>query len=69
MAGRFGVLRRHGWQVFSLGTGVAFLASIVGISMVWNNGWTLLGFYAGVIVAWAWVSALSARTRSELPGA
>ena len=37
--------------------------------MVWNNGWTLLGFCVGVIVAWAWISALSTQTRNELPGA
>lgn len=69
MARRFGALRRRGWQVFSLATGLAFLASLVGVSMVWNNGWTLLGFYVGVMAAWVWVSALSARTRSDLPGA
>lgn len=69
LAARFGAQRRRWWQAYSLATGAAFLLSIVGFSMTMNSGWGLLALYAGVIAAWVWVSALSARTRSELPAA
>lgn len=66
MARRFAALGQRGWQTFSIATGLIFLGGFIGISMVWNNGWSMLGFWVGVIVAWAWLSALSTRLKGEL---
>ena len=66
MARRFAGQGQRGWMLFSVATGIIFFASFVGISTVWNSGWTILGFWIGVVLAWAWLSAISAKLRAEL---
>lgn len=68
-ARRFASLRQRGWQWFSLLTGVIFFAGFAGIASGSENGWILLGFWIAVVLAWTWVSALSAGLRGELPHA
>lgn len=66
-ARRFAGLGQRGWQWFSLLTGVIFLAGFVGIASGSGSGWILLGFWIAVVLAWVWLSALSARLRGALP--
>lgn len=65
-ARRFAGLGQRGWQWFSLLTGVIFFAGFVGIASGSGSGWILLGFWVAVVLAWIWLSALSARLGSEL---
>lgn len=69
MARRFAALQQRGWAIYSVITGVAFLAGFIGIASGSGNSWTLLGFWIGVVLAWTWISILSARLMTELPGA
>lgn len=58
----------RGWAVYSRCTGVAFLLGFIGIaSGPGANPATVLGFWAAVILAWAWMSALSARLYRRTP--
>jgi len=66
MAHRFATLHQRGWAAFSVVTGVVFFAGFFGIASGSGNGWTILGFWIGVVLAWAWVLAVSARLRGEL---
>lgn len=60
----------RGWAVYSRFTGVAFLLGFIGIASGPDAGpATVLGFWVAVILAWTWMSALSARLyrRTVLP--
>ncbi len=50
---------RTGWAVYSVASGVLFLASFAGIASGSQSAAVVLGFWAGVIVAWAWLAAVS----------
>jgi hypothetical protein len=65
MARHFAGLGERAWQWFSTLTGLVFFLGFAGIVMVYNNGWSLLGFWVGVVLAWAWLTALSARLRRK----
>ncbi|MEZ4614772.1 MAG: DUF998 domain-containing protein [Caldilineaceae bacterium] len=67
-ARRFAAQGARGWRIFSVATGIVFLAAFVGIGAGAGNPWTLLGFWIGLTVAWAWLSALCAHLR-RLPNA
>jgi hypothetical membrane protein len=67
-ARRFASFGQRGWTVFSIVTGIVFLAGFAGIASGSGSGWSLAGFWIGLVLAWAWVSALSARLRGELAG-
>jgi hypothetical membrane protein len=62
-ARRFAAAQQRGWQIFSVLTGIVFLAAFVGIGAGAGNPWTILGFWIGLTVAWAWLSLLCARLR------
>jgi hypothetical protein len=47
--------------MYSVITGVVFFAAFIGIASGSGDTWTILGFWIGVVLAWSWVSALSAR--------
>lgn len=49
------------WAAFSVLTGVVFLLAFAGIAAGSGNGWTILGFWIGVVVAWSWITAMSVR--------
>jgi hypothetical protein len=66
-ARRFASQGERGWAAYSVATGVVFLAGFVGIALGNQVAWVNLAFGVAVVVAWAWVSALCARTRSEHP--
>lgn len=62
-ARRFAAQGEHGWMSFSVATGIVFFAAFVGIGAGAGNPWTILGFWIGLTVAWAWLSLLCARLR------
>jgi hypothetical membrane protein len=68
LARRFASQQR-GWMLYSVITGVVFFAAFIGIASGQGNPWTILGFWIGVVLAWSWISALSARLMNALPAA
>ena len=64
-ASRFASQRQRGWAVYSLATGVIFFAAFVGIAMGSGQSWSVIGFWIGVVVAWAWISALAVKLLTE----
>src|SRR2546423_2699544 len=59
VARRFAAERRAGWAAYSRLTGVLFLAGFVGVATGAGSVATNLGFVGGVLIAWAWLTALS----------
>ncbi len=68
-ARRFAAVGQQGWAAYSVVTGVLFFAAFVGIASGSGNSWTILGFWMGVILAWAWVAAMAVRLIAGRPGA
>jgi hypothetical membrane protein len=66
VARRFAALGQRGWASYSVATGVAFLASWVALVAWPDNDAVNLALGVGVVLGWAWVSALSARLRAGL---
>lgn len=60
-ARRFASAGERGWAVYSVVTGVVFFLAFAGIAAGSGNGWTILGFWIGVALAWSWISAVSVR--------
>lgn len=59
MARRFAATRRRGWSAFSTITGLAFLAAFIGLASGSASAAVVIAFWAGLIVAWAWLAAVS----------
>jgi hypothetical protein len=59
LARRLSAEGRRGWAACSWGTGVVFLAAFVGVASGSGSVATTLGFVAAVLLAWAWISAVS----------
>lgn len=66
---RFAAQHQPGWAAYSGITGVIFLAGFVGIATGSGNSLTILGFWVAVVLAWSWITAVSARHIAELPTA
>lgn len=60
-ARRFAVLKQPGWAAYSIATGVIFLISFAGIASGSSQAPIVVGFWIGVILAFAWISVMSAR--------
>jgi len=65
-ARRFAALGQRGWAAYSVATGVLFFAAFFGIASGSQQGgairtFVILAFTAAVVLAWAWVSAMSIR--------
>jgi hypothetical protein len=58
-ARRFARQQRRSWMLFSLVTGVAFLAAFAGVASGSGSAAVVLAFWAALILAWAWIGALS----------
>jgi len=56
---RFAAEGRTGWAVYSRGTGVLFLVAFAAVATGAGAVWANLSFVAGVVIIWAWLSALS----------
>jgi hypothetical protein len=55
----FGRARERGWAWFSGSTGVLFAATFVALPSGWGGAASMLAFTAAVILAWAWLAAVS----------
>lgn len=60
-ARRFAALGERDWAACSLATGILFFAGFFGIAAGNQIPWINVAFGVAVVIAWAWVSALSAR--------
>ena len=65
IASRFAAEGLRNWAVHSRVTGVVFLLAFVGIATGSGQSWSVLGFWAGMLVAWAWLSVLAWRLLTE----
>ena len=58
---RFSAARQSGWMVYSILTGLVFLAGFVGVASGSGNRWSVIGFWIAVVLAWSWITAISLR--------
>jgi len=58
----FGRMGETGWARFSVVIGVVFLAAFVGIAAGSGNAVTIVAFTVAIILAWAWLTAVSLKT-------
>ena len=59
VARRFAAEGRGRWAAYSRVTGVLFLAGFVGVATGGGSTATNLGFVGGILIGWAWLTALS----------
>lgn len=65
-ARRFALRREVAWSVFSLATGLLFLAGFMSIASGSKQPWVVPAFSAAVVLAWAWLTALPIRIRTAV---
>jgi hypothetical protein len=65
LARRFASRRQRGWAAYSRATGVIFFAAFAGIATGSGQSWSVMGFWIGVVVAWAWISAIAVKLLTE----
>lgn len=65
IASRFAAEGLRTWAVYSRVTGLIFLLAFVGIAVGSGQSWSVLGFWAGMLIAWAWISVLAWRLLTE----
>jgi hypothetical protein len=65
LARLFASRRQRGWAAYSLATGVIFFAAFVGVATGSGQSWSVIGFWIGVVVAWAWISAMAVKLLTE----
>ncbi len=58
LASRFSAEDRRGWAVYSRATGIAFFVAFAGITSGNANAAVMLAFWAAVLLAWGWVTAV-----------
>jgi Protein of unknown function (DUF998) len=61
LARRFAVAGQRGWATYSRLSGVVFLAGFAGVASGSGSRAVVLGFWAAVVIAWAWITAVAAR--------
>jgi len=66
---RFAALGQRGWTAYSAATGIIFFAAFFGIASGSGQAWSIIGFWIGVVLAWAWLSVMAARLMAGLPDA
>ncbi len=59
IAARFTTEHQRGWALYSRATGVLFLVGFACIASGANAPWAILAFTAAIVIAWAWLTALS----------
>ena len=67
LARRFASRRERGWAASSLATGVVFFAAFAGVATGSGLSWSVIGFWIGIVCAWAWVWALALKLLKERP--
>jgi hypothetical protein len=65
-ARKFAAAGQRAWAFYSLATGVIFFAAFFGIASGSGPAWIMLGFLGAIVLAWTWLSTLSARLLGEL---
>jgi hypothetical protein len=60
---RFAAEHETGWTVYSIFTGLVFLAGFVGVASGSGNTWSVIGFWIAVVLVWSWITAISLRYR------
>lgn len=68
-ARRFASSRQRGWAAYSVATGVLFFAAFVGVATGSGQTWSVMGFWVGVVVAWAWLFMLAVKLLTTQPAA
>jgi hypothetical membrane protein len=68
-ARRYAALRQRRWAAYSVATGVLFFAAFFGIASGSKGAGVSVAFAVAVVLGWAWISAMVARLRTELPDA
>jgi hypothetical protein len=66
LARRFSADGQRGWAVYSVATGVAFLAGFAGVPAGVGNAALNVAFAVTIAAAWAWVSVVAAQLRHRL---
>ena len=51
------------WTVYSIGTGLVFLAGFVGVASGSGNSWSVIAFWIAGVLAWSWITAILLRYR------
>jgi len=65
-ARRFAVRKQSAWAAYSVATGVIFFAAFFAIASGTGKVWINLAFCFAVVLAWAWITAMAARTLAEV---
>lgn len=60
-ARKFAVEHRRDWMVFSLVTGLVFLAAFAGVASGSSSPIVVAAFWAALVLAWAWIGSVSVR--------
>jgi hypothetical protein len=66
-ARRFFALRQRAWGAYSVVTGVIFFAAFAGVASGSAQAAIVIGFWIGVVLAFAWISAMAVRLMAGLP--
>jgi hypothetical protein len=61
------VVARRCWPWYSRVSGVLFLLSFLGIASGSDSAVVVIGFWVGVLVAWAWLAAVCVRLYRAIP--
>ncbi|HEU5379452.1 MAG TPA: DUF998 domain-containing protein [Ktedonobacteraceae bacterium] len=59
LARRFASYRQRGWAVYAVVTGVLFFLAFVGVASGSGQSWSVIGFWIGGVIAWAWLFGLA----------
>lgn len=65
MSARFAGAGQRVWAIYSRATGVIYFAAFLGIATGSGQSWSVLGFWIGVVIAWAWIAALAGKLLVE----
>lgn len=67
-ASQFASRRQRGWAAFSLATGAIFFAAFAGVVAGSGQSWSVIGFWIGIVFAWAWIWVLASKLlRQRIP--
>ena len=65
-ARRFAAGGERAWAAYSAVTGVVFFLAFAGIAAGSGSGWTIVGFWIGVVLAFAWLTMVCMRLRNAV---
>jgi hypothetical protein len=68
-ARRFAASGQRGWAAYSMATGILFFLAFVGIATGSGQSWSIIGFWIGVVAAWAWLFMLALKLLRTRPAA